>query len=100
MPEAGGPPRRRAVALRYRGEGAPEVIATGAGHLAERIVAEARAHGVPVRADAALARALASLDLGTEIPEELYRAVAEALAWAYRLDTRGGRPGGPQPTRM
>ena len=101
MPERGGPPRRRAVALRWRGgEGAPEVIATGAGYLAERIVAEARAHGVPVRADAALAQALASLDLGTEIPEELYRAVAEALAWAYRLDARGGRPAGPQPTRM
>jgi flagellar biosynthesis protein len=41
---------------------------------------------VPVRDDAALAEALASLDLGIDVPEELYRAVAEALAWAYRLD--------------
>jgi type III secretion system FlhB-like substrate exporter len=41
---------------------------------------------VPVRDDAALAEALAGLDLGANVPEELYRAVAEALAWAYRLD--------------
>jgi flagellar biosynthesis protein len=91
MPERKDP-GRRAIALRWPGgEGAPEVVATGAGFVAERILAEARAAGVPVRADAGLASALAALDLGTEIPEELYRAVAEVLAWAYRLDA--------QPTR-
>jgi len=46
---------------------------------------------VPIRQDAALAEALAKLDLGREIPEDLYTAVAEALAWAYRLDVRAGR---------
>jgi type III secretion system FlhB-like substrate exporter len=42
-----------------------------------------------VREDAALVEALAKVDLGTEIPEALYVAVAEALAWAYDLDTKG-----------
>ncbi len=79
---------RRAAALRYDAgaDAAPRVVATGRGLVAERIVAEARAAGVPVRDDAALAEALAGLDLGLDVPEELYRAVAEALAWAYKLD--------------
>jgi flagellar biosynthesis protein len=79
---------RRAAALRYDAgaDAAPRVVATGRGRVAERIVAEARAAGVPVRDDAALAEALAGLDLGLDVPEELYRAVAEALAWAYKLD--------------
>lgn len=90
MPE---PPRgrpRRAAALRYESgaDEAPRVVAAGKGHVADRILAEARAAGVPVRDDAALAEALAGLDLGAQVPEPLYRAVAEALAWAYRLDAR------------
>jgi len=94
MPEPPPPPRRakRASALRYESgaDAAPRVVATGRGHVAERIIAEARAAGVPVRDDAALAEALGALDLGANVPEELYRAVAEALAWAYRLDAKGG----------
>jgi flagellar biosynthesis protein len=91
MPEK-NPRERRAAALRYDAgsDAAPRVVATGRGHVAERIIAEARAAGVPVRDDAALAEALASLDLGLNVPEELYRAVAEALAWAYRLDSAPG----------
>ena len=79
-------PDKRATALRYTGTGAPEVVATGAGALAERIVARAREAGVPVREDDPLAQALAGLDLGQEVPEELWIAVAETLAWAYSLD--------------
>ena len=89
MPDTPPPRRvRRAAALRYESgtDAAPRVVAAGRGELAERIVAEARAAGVPVRDDAALAEALAGLDLGAHVPEELYRAVAEALAWAYRLE--------------
>ena len=89
MPEP--PPRpRRAAALRYEAgsDQAPRVVAAGKGIVAERIIAEARAAGVPVRDDAALAEALAGLDLGAQVPEPLYRAVAEALAWAYRLEGR------------
>ncbi|WP_274717913.1 EscU/YscU/HrcU family type III secretion system export apparatus switch protein [Thermoleophilum album] len=82
--------RKRAAALRYRREidSAPRVVATGSGRLAERIVAAARAAGVPVREDPLLVDALAKLDLGSEIPPELYAAVAELLVWAYQLDRR------------
>ncbi len=83
-------PRRapkRATALRYqRGDNAPRITATGTAYIAERIVAVAREHGIPVKSDPALANALAAFDLGTVVPEEMYKAVAEALAWAYRLD--------------
>ncbi len=93
MPEASGdgPPRRRAAALRYEGSGAPKVVASGRGLLADKILAAAREAGVPVREDAALVEALSKLDLGTQVPEALFTAVAEALVWAYRLDTRAGR---------
>jgi flagellar biosynthesis protein len=97
MPEdaSGGekpPERLRATALRYEhGEFAPKVTATGSGYVAERIIAAAREAGVPVRSDPALARALEALELDAQIPPELWRAVAEALAWAYRLDAETGR---------
>ena len=85
-----GPLRRpRASALVYQpGAHAPRVVASGAGLIAEQIVASAREAGVPVREDAALVEALAALELGAEIPPALYVAVAETLAWAYRLDGR------------
>jgi len=79
---------RRASALKYSGVGAPKVVATGQGLIADRILAAARAAGVAIREDAALVEALSALDLGTEIPEDLYAAVAEALAWAYALDLK------------
>jgi flagellar biosynthesis protein len=89
MPEV--PERRRATALRYeQGDHAPRVTATGTGLVAERIIAAAREAGVPVRSDPALARALAALQLDSDIPPEMWRAVAEALAWAYRLDAGTG----------
>jgi len=81
---------RRASALRYEGSGAPKVTATGRGLVADRIVEVARENGIPVREDPALAEALASLELDTEIPEDLYTAVAEAIAWAYTLDAKAG----------
>ncbi len=82
--------RRKAVALRYheRQDAAPRIVAKGAGHLAERIIALAREHGIHVQDDPGLAAALSELDLDTEIPEELYRAVAEVLAFVYRLESR------------
>jgi flagellar biosynthesis protein len=84
------PERRHAAALRYDREtgGAPTVVAAGSGELAERIIALAMEHGVPVRDDAALAQALARLELEAEVPQELWAAVAEALVWAYRLTGR------------
>lgn len=86
MPEERRPPDR-AAALRYDRDGAaPRIVAAGRGEIARRIVEEARAHGVPVRDDAALAEALSTLELDASVPEELWAAVAEALVWAYRMD--------------
>ncbi|HEY5428263.1 MAG TPA: EscU/YscU/HrcU family type III secretion system export apparatus switch protein [Solirubrobacteraceae bacterium] len=86
------PPRRRASALRYQaGDSAPQVTASGSGYVADRIIAAAREAGVPVRSDPALAEALAMLDLGVTVPEALWKAVAEVLAWAYRLDAEAAR---------
>jgi flagellar biosynthesis protein len=95
MPEEPRPPeRRRATALRYeQGQRAPRVTATGVGLVAERILVAARESGIPVRHDPALAEALAKLELGDDVPQELWTAVAETLAWAYRLDAQaGGKP--------
>ena len=81
------PERRRATALSYSGsDRAPKIVASGQDLIADRILEIAAAAGVPIREDAALVNALASLELGQEIPEDLFVAVAEALAWAYRLD--------------
>ena len=102
MPDRPPPSRKRATALRYTGDGAPEVVAAGRGLVAERILEEARAAGVPVREDAALASALEALDLGEQVPEALWTAVAEALAWAYRVDRRAAArhaPHGRHPPR-
>ena len=84
----------RAVALRYdrAKEGAPRVVAKGQGHVADNIVAAARQHGVPLHEDPNLAATLNALDLETEIPPELYRAVAEVLVFIYRLN---GKLNGP-----
>ena len=86
-----GPERpRRAAAIRYeRGvDAAPRVVAAGSGHVADRLLELAREHGVLVREDAALAEALARLQVETEIAPDLYAAVAEALVWAYGLEPR------------
>src|SRR3954464_6155851 len=77
---------KRATALRYvEGSEAPEVVATGRGEIARRILEAAEGAGVPVLRDPALVEALSKLDIGRTIPPELYVAVAEALVWAYRL---------------
>jgi flagellar biosynthesis protein len=90
MPD--GEPRRRAHALNYQpGEHAPTVTATGSGLVADRIIAVAREAGIPIRSDPALAEALSKLDLGASVPEPLWKAVAQVLAWAYRLDAEAAR---------
>ena len=81
MPE----PREVSAALRYTGTGARRVVAAGGGHVAGAILEEARSAGVPVHEDPELADALAGLALGQEVPEELWGAVAAALAWAYSV---------------
>jgi flagellar biosynthesis protein len=68
------------------------VVAKGRGAVAESIIARAREHGVPLHEDANLAATLSALDLETEIPPELYRAVAEVLAFLYRLNAKRNGP--------
>lgn len=92
------PRRALAVALRYSGEGAPRVTAKGAGDTAEAIMRLAREHDVPLDEDPNLALALSQVPLGEEIPQALYAAVAEVLAFAYlvsgRVPPRHGSGGG------
>jgi flagellar biosynthesis protein len=89
------PEKKRAIALSYeQGELAPRVTATGSGLVAERILAAAREAGVPIRTDAALTQALSALELGDDVPPLLWTAVAETLAWAYKLDAQAGRQRG------
>ena len=79
---------RKAVALKYDQEKdhAPKVIAKGRGEIAEKIIEIAGAHNLPLYEDKNLVQILEALDLETEIPPELYRAVAEVLAFIYRLN--------------
>jgi flagellar biosynthesis protein len=86
------PDRDVTAALRYTGTGAPRVVAAGRGHVAASILEHARDAGVPVHKDPELADALASMALGQEVPEELWTAVAEALAWAYSVSDRAITP--------
>ena len=85
-------PPLQAVALRYKpGEDeAPRVAAKGRGYVAEKILAMARAHNIPVRQDRNLVQVLSRLDLEQEIPSSVYRAVAEILAFVYRLSHQPG----------
>jgi flagellar biosynthesis protein len=78
----------KAVALKYEKEkdAAPRIVAKGRGSVAEKIIETARAHNVPLHEDKNLVQVLEALDLETEIPPELYRAVAEVLACIYRLN--------------
>jgi flagellar biosynthesis protein len=76
--------RRIAVALQYQHPGVPRVTAKGSGLTADRIVALAREAGVEIEENAALAEALASVELDDEIPETLYRAVAEVIVFVLR----------------
>ena len=80
--------RQKAVAVRYKADEdlAPRVIAKGQGHIAERILEIAREEGIHIQEDPDLVALLAKLDLNSPIPEELYKAVAEVLAFVYRLN--------------
>lgn len=74
-----------AVALEYDRKGAPRVVAKGKGVLGEKIVEIAKANDVPIEENEVLAGALSNVELGDEIPPELYRAVAEVLVFVLRL---------------
>ena len=79
---------RKAVALKYeRGrDAAPKITAKGRGAVADKILALAREHGIPIEKDTTLMEALYRLDLNEQITEELYQIVAEILAFIYRMN--------------
>lgn len=79
--------RQEAVALAYSAaDKAPRVVAKGRGLIAEQIIARAREHGVFVHESPELLALLMQVDLDARIPSQLYVAVAELLAWIYRLE--------------
>ncbi len=84
------PPRPAAVAMRYDAgnDSAPRVVAKGQGEVAERILAIAAEHGIPLHEDKDLLRLLLVLDLDVEIPPHMYKALAEVLAHVYRVNAR------------
>jgi flagellar biosynthesis protein len=74
-----------AVALEYDGKGAPRVTAKGQGVVAEKIIETAREHDVAIEQNAALAQALSTVELDDTIPEELYLATAQVIAFVLGL---------------
>ena len=77
-----------AVALHYDKTGAPRVVAKGRGTLGAKIIEVAKAHDIPIEENEILASALSRIELGDEIPAELYKAVAEVLVFVLRLSGR------------
>jgi len=79
--------RKKAAALRYkaREDTAPKIVAKGSGAIAGKIISIAKEHKIPVKDDPQLAEVLSALDLYQEIPTDLYKAVAEVLAFVYKM---------------
>lgn len=77
-----------AIALNYDGKSAPRVTAKGQGKIAEQILKTANEHDIPLQTDPKLAKILATVPLNDEIPQELYKAVAEVIAFAYLLSEK------------
>ena len=85
-------PKQQAIALSYKQDHnvAPKVIAKGSGFVAEKILETAKQHSVPVYQNETLVSMLMAVELDREIPPELYQAVAEVLAYIYRIDQKIG----------
>ena len=86
-------PQQKAVALKYEAERdlAPKVIAKGRGHVAEHILETAQKNSVPVYQDKTLVNMLMALEIDREIPPELYKAIAEVMAYVYKIDKSHGQ---------
>ncbi|MBR1396818.1 MAG: EscU/YscU/HrcU family type III secretion system export apparatus switch protein [Selenomonadaceae bacterium] len=86
-------PDKKAVALKYNSmtDKAPKVIAKGRGHVAEHILAAAQKSTIPVYQNKTLVNMLMALEIDREIPPELYKAIAEVMAYVYRMDASKGR---------
>ncbi len=79
---------KMAAALGYdiEKDDAPKILARGRGEIAKKIIAKAKEEDIPIKEDKDIVRVLVQLDIGQEIPEELYQVVAEMLAFIYRLE--------------
>lgn len=78
---------KKAAALRYgENDAAPVVVASGMGYMAEKIVEAAAQNGVPIYEDNSLATVLTQLQLGQEIPENLYQAIVELYVYFLHFD--------------
>ncbi|MCR5833308.1 MAG: EscU/YscU/HrcU family type III secretion system export apparatus switch protein [Selenomonadaceae bacterium] len=86
-------PQKKAVALKYEAERdlAPRVIAKGRGHVAEHILETAQKNAVPVYKDKTLVNMLMALEIDREVPPELYKAIAEVMAYVYKMDKSHGQ---------
>ncbi len=84
---------KKAVALKYDmdRDTAPRVVAKGKGHTAEHILEAAQKSSVPVYQNKTLVNMLMALDIDREIPPELYKAIAEVMAYVYKMDKAKGR---------
>ncbi len=83
--------RQAAAALRYRSNyGAPVLVAKGQGLIAEEIIRRANEAGIYIHSSPELVSLLMQIDLDQRIPPQLYRAVAELLAWVWQLELRSG----------
>ncbi len=81
---------KKAVALKYNLEkdNAPKIVATGKGKIAEKIIQTARENDIPIESNKDVVDILARLNIGDEIPEKLYRAIAEILSFIYSLEDK------------
>lgn len=89
-----GNPVVEAAALSYDvpgGDHAPKLVARGRGATADKILELAREHNVPIKQDPTLVSILGALDVGAEIPPDLYGVIAEVLTWAYNTDKLASR---------
>ncbi len=84
--------KKQAVALEYDPDDyAPRVIASGSGHIAEKIIDKAKDENIPIHEDEELARTLSKLSIGDAIPPELYEVVAEILVFVDAMDKLKGK---------
>lgn len=82
--------RKHAVALTYNPQEhvAPVVVAKGKGHVAEQLIAVAKANGIPIQEDPSLVQLLSELEINEAIPEPLYKVVAELFAFIYQMERK------------
>ena len=81
-----GDKKEKAAALVYDQTGAPRIVAKGVGEVARKMIQAAEEEGIPIQKNEILVEALMQVELTKEIPPQLYRAVAELLAFIYRLE--------------